>query len=234
MLKYYRTGIPKFTVYYFIVMFASTVIMPLVSIFGKLEEHHQYMISTGIFFNYFICTLAVVIFTPTGASPSNRRSLESVYKARNMSGGSSGYYDMTCILPVKRKDYAKYSLYIIWADAAVHSLIIILAVFSDSIHPQISSFLSVAYLMIMLSYPAMLVNMKKPFTIAATVLVITACLMTVAFFIIGVTGNTDIMPVIPAGARIGIVIFTSVYLIVSGYLCVFRGEYARNGERIRN
>lgn len=232
MLKYYRTVMPKLSICYFIFMFAASTIAPIACILSKSEN--QFIFSTSIFFNYFICTLSVLIFSPTGASPSSRRSLETLNLVRNSAGGSSGCYDMTCLLPVKRKDYVKYSLYILLADTAVQSLIIILTVFSDNVPPQTSSFLSIAYLMIMIPLPSTLVILKKSLNIAASVLVITAFFIAVAFMIIQLSDNIDIIPVIPAGARIGIVIFTSVYLLVSGYFCVFRGEYARNGERIRN
>lgn len=225
MLKYYRKIVPVFTYTYF------TALMILSSVFSPvlIKKNIFPGIYIMMFFTFISCLIGIIIIAPSGPVPSNKKYTEALRKSRSTLGGAGGYYDMNCIIPVKRKSYAGYALAMIAAMMVIHYEQILLTMFSGNDNSSIlSTVLLINHIVMVIAASAVFSNPGKNHIALSIIMLI----IFYASMFLSVFDKLNTLPALPAPVIYLMTAATAVYFAVFAYRNVLHGEFARNGERI--
>ncbi len=239
MKKYYSeifNGIQKYSLGFLVIMDILVPIMTILPIYDEDEE--RVLIFWGaVFAHIMLYSIIAVTFGFVGPLPSNKKSMEWFAQMYNSTNGNPSCYFMNCIIPVKRKELLDLPVKLLLATTAVHCLsLIVFSFLGGEEMSKMSSAIVIIEALCIVFTPIASMSIKRKNNIVGAFMLGTASLMLILFVLIiaaDVMGFTSLpIPILPLPIRIAIIIAAMLSNILFFHKTVYKGEFARNGEKV--
>lgn len=231
--EYFRVArliMPKFIVVYIISM---SILTPLIMTISALFGAPGSFLISMVLFPYAVAFMGMI--TPmSGASPSVKKSLSSAAQARELRGGSSGIYDMLCVMPITRRQIVScYMSFMRLYVGVLSAICIVILIITDN---EWLPFLAIAaftlVLMMNMTSAAAMTKLEKPVIILTLILYI----VTIIMYMLNMFDNIIVPISVPNYVVILFIIIVNVLheIIMRATHLSPKKFYARNGEQINS
>lgn len=241
MKKYYSeifNGVQKFPLEFLVVMDIFLPILTILPIYD--EDVERLLIFLGAVFAHIMLYLIVAItFGFVGPLPSNKKSMEWFAQMYDSANGNPSCYFMNCIIPVKRRELLDLPVNLLLGTTAVHCLsLIVFSFLGGEEMSKMSTVIVIIEALCIIFTPIAAMSIKRKNNIigafmlgGASALMLMLCVLIIASDEIGV--NSLLFPILPLPIRIAIIIAAMLSNILFYRSTVYKGEFARNGEKIK-
>lgn len=241
MKKYYSeifNGVQKFSLEFLVVMDIFLPILTILPIYD--EDVERLLIFLGAVFAHIMLYLIVAItFGFVGPLPSNKKSMEWFAQMYDSANGNPSCYFMNCIIPVKRRELLDLPVNLLLGTTAVHCLsLIVFSFLGGEEMSKMSTVIVIIEALCIIFTPIAAMSIKRKNNIigafmlgGTSALMLMLCVLIIAYDEIGV--NSLPLPILPLPIRIAIIIAAMLSNILFFRSTVYKGEFARNGEKIK-
>lgn len=240
MKKYYSeifNGVQKFSLRFLIIMDILVPIMTILPIYD--EDEARVLIFWGVvFLHIMLYSIIAITFGFVGPLPSNKKSMEWFAQMYNSANGDPSCYFMNCIIPVKRKELLDLPVKLLLATTAVHCLsLIVFSFLGGEEMSKMSTAIVIIEALCIIFTPIASMSIKRKNNIIGGLMIGGASVLMLILFVLilaaDVMGFTSLpLPILPLPIRIAIIIAAMLSNIFFFRKTVYKGEFARNGEKV--
>ncbi|MGN1136873.1 MAG: hypothetical protein ACI4SF_11710 [Oscillospiraceae bacterium] len=239
MKKYYSeifNGVQKFSLEFLVIMDIFVPIMTILPIYD--EDVERIFIFLGAFFAHIMLySIIAITFGFVGPLPSNKKSMEWFAQMDNSSNGNPSCYFMNCVIPVKRKELLDLPVKLLLVTTAVHCLsLIVISFLGGEEMSKMSTAIVIIEALCIIFTPIAATSIKRKNNIIGAFMIGASALMLMLFVLIiaaDVIVFTSLpLPILPLPIRIAIIIAAMLSNILFFRKTVYKGEFARNGEKV--
>lgn len=240
MKKYYSeifNGVQKFSLEFLVVM---DIFLPILTILPIYDEDVERLLIflVAFFAHIMLYSIVAITFGFVGPLPSNKKSMEWFEQMYDSANGNPSCYFMNCIIPVKRKELLDLPVNLLLATTAVHCLsLIVFSFLGGEEMSKMSTTIVIIEALCNIFTPIATMSIKRKNNIigafmlgGASALMLMLCVLIIASDEIGFTSLP--LPILPLPIRIAIIIAAMLSNILFFRKTVYKGEFARNGEKI--
>lgn len=236
MKKYYSerfNGASKVSLLVLILLDTFAPIMTLLPIFDDNIEI-AIVLWTAIFFHVLLLSVFAVVFPFVGPSPSDKKSMEKHAQMYASANGNAGFFDMNCVIPAKRRDCLDLPVKILLGTTAVHCIAMLArSLLSGQDMAQISTADVIIHSLCIVLAPITVMSPKRKYAVIGNVVFAVIDIFMIFLFIELVVDGTAFWPALPLPIRSVIIQAAMLCNILFFHKTVYKGEFARNGEKIR-
>ena len=232
MKKYYSEVFSGTTIFLIILLTTLDIVPPILSILPVYTDNFNSLIwlFAAIINHLVLCSVLALIFGFIGPLPYRKKSIESFAQMYNSTNGNPTCFFMNCVIPAKRRELLDLPVKLLLTASAVHCIsTLMLSLMSGEETAGISTAAVIIDALIIISAP--LCEMKYS-VIGAVMAVLAGVLILVTVFS-EMLGYSLVLPILPLPIRIAISIIAFLSNILFFRSTVYKGEFARNGEKIR-
>ncbi|MGN0552925.1 MAG: hypothetical protein ACI4I1_06045 [Oscillospiraceae bacterium] len=186
-----------------------------------------------VFFHILLLSVFAVVFPFVGPSPSEKKSMEKYAQMYASVNGNTGFFDMNCVIPAKRRDCLDLPVKILLGTTAVHCIaMLVISLLSGQDMAQVSTVAVIIHSLCLIISPITAMSTKRKYAvIGGAAFIVIGILMLYLIFRILIDG-TAFLPVLPLPIRIAVIIAAMLSNILFFRKTVYKGEFARNGEKV--
>lgn len=236
MKKYYSEVFNGTTIFLIILLTTLDIVPPILSILPVYTDNFSSLIwlFAAIFTHLVLCSVLALMFGFIGPLPYRKKSMESFSQMYNSTNGNPTCFFMNCVIPAKRKELLDLPVKLLLTASAAHCIsTLVLSLMSGEETAGISTAAVIIDALIIISAPLCNMASKKKYYVIGTVTVVLACVLIPCTFFGETLGYTSVLPILPLPIRIAISITAFLSNILFFRSTVYKGEFARNGEKIR-
>ena len=239
MKKYYSeifNGVQKISLGILVIIDILIPIMTMLPFYD--EDVERILIFWGAIFSHLMLySIFAITFGFIGPLPSNKKSMDSFAQMYNTSNGNTSCYFMNCIIPVKRKELLDLPVKLLLGTTAVHCLsLIVISFIGGEDMSKVNTAIVIIEALYIIFTPIAMTSVKRKnnilgifMIVGASVLMLMLCVLIIAADMIGLTSLP--LPILPLPIRIAIIIAAMLCNILYFRSTVYKGAFARNGEK---
>lgn len=233
MKKYYSEVFNGTTVFLIVLLTALDIVFPILSIVYSYNFNSLIWLS-AVFANHLVlCSFLTLIFGFIGPLPYRKKSMESSAQMYNSTNGNPTCFFMNCVIPAKRKELLDLPVKLLLTASAAHCIsTLVLSLMSGEEMARISTAAVIIDALVIISAPLCNMASKKRYSVIGAVMVVFAGVLILGTVFQEILGYTSVLPILPLPIRIAISVIAFLSNILFFRSTVYKGEFARNGEKI--
>lgn len=236
MKKYYSEVFNGTTFFLIVLLTALDIVPPILSILPVYGDNFNSLIWLfAAFANHLVlCSVLTLIFGFIGPLPYRKKSMESSAQMYNSTNGNPTCFFMNCVIPAKRKELLDLPVKLLLTASAAHCIsTLVLSLMSGEEMAGISTAAVIIDALIIISAPLCNMASKKRYSVIGTVTVVLAGILILGTVFLEILDYTSVLPILPLPIRIAMSVIAFLSNILFFRSTVYKGEFARNGEKIR-
>ncbi len=236
MKKYYSEVFSGTTIFLIVLLTALDIVPPILSILPVYTDNFNSLIWLFAAFadHLVLCSVLALIFGFIGPLPYRKKSMESFAQMYNSTNGNPTCFFMNCVIPAKRRELLDLPVKLMLTASAAHCIsTLVLSLMSGEELARISTAAVVIDALVIISAPLCNMASKKRYSVIGAVTVVLAGVLILGTNFLKMLGYTSALPILPLPIRIAISIIAFLSNILFFRSTVYKGEFARNGEKIR-
>lgn len=236
MKKYYSEVFNGTTIFLIVLLTALDIVPPILSILPVYSDNFNSLIWLFAAFadHLVLCSVLTLIFGFIGPLPYRKKSMESSAQMYNSTNGNPTCFFMNCVIPAKRKELLDLPVKLMLTASATHCIsTLVLSLKSGEEMARISTAAVVIDALVIISAPMCNMASKIKYSVIGAVTVVLAGVLILGANFLKMLGYTSALPILPLPIRIAISIIAFLSNILFFRSTVYKGEFARNGEKIR-
>lgn len=235
MKKYYSEVFNGTTVFLIVLLTALDIVHPILSILPVYSDNFNSLIWLFVAFanHLVLCSVLTLIFGFIGPFPYRKKSMESSAQMYNSTNGNPTCFFMNCVIPAKRKELLDLPVKLLLTASAAHCIsTLVLSLMSGEEMARISTAAVIIDALVIISAPLCNMASKKRYSVIGAVMVVFAGVLILGTVFQEILGYTSVLPILPLPIRIAISVIAFLSNILFFRSTVYKGEFARNGEKI--
>lgn len=236
MKKYYSEVFNGTTIFLIILLTTLDIVPPILSILPVYTDNFNSLIWLfAAFADHLVhCSVLALIFGFIGPLPYRKKSMESFAQMYNSTNGNPTCFFMNCVIPAKRRELLDLPVKLLLTASAVHCIsMLVLSLMSGEETARISTAAVIIDALVIISAPMCNMASKMKYSVIGAVTVVFACVLILVTVFSEMLGYSLVLPILPLPIRIAISITAFLSNILFFRSTVYKGEFARNGEKIR-
>lgn len=236
MKKYYSEVFNGTTIFLIVLLMALDIVPPILSILPVYSDNFNSLIWLFVAFadHLLLCSVLALIFGFIGPLPYRKKSMESFAQMYNSTNGNPTCFFMNCVIPAKRKELLDLPVKLLLTTSAVHCIsTLVLSLMSGEELARISTAAVVIDALVIISAPLCNMASKKRYSVIGAVTVALAGVLILGTVFLEILDYTSVLPILPLPIRIAISITAFLSNVLFFRSTVYKGEFARNGEKIK-
>lgn len=236
MKKYYSEVFNGTTVFLIVLLTALDIVPPILSILPVYSDNFNSLIWLfAAFANHLVlCSVLTLIFGFIGPLPYRKKSMESSAQMYNSTNGNPTCFFMNCVIPAKRKELLDLPVKLLLTASAAHCIsTLVLSLMSGEEMAGISTAAVIIDALVIISAPLCNMASKKRYSVIGAVTVVLAGILILGTVFLEILDYTSVLPILPLPIRIAMSVIAFLSNILFFRSTVYKGEFARNGEKIR-
>lgn len=235
MKKYYSEVFSGTTIFLIVLLMALDIVPPILSILPVYSDNFNSLIWLFAAFadHLLLCSVLTLIFGFIGPLPYRKKSMESFAQMYNSTNGNPTCFFMNCVIPAKRKELLDLPVKLLLTASAAHCIsTLVLSLMSGEEMARISTAAVVIDALVIISAPLCNMASKKKYSVIGAVMVVLAGVLILGTNFLKMLDYTSVLPILPLPIRIAISIIAFLSNVLFFRSTVYKGEFARNGEKI--
>ena len=235
MKKYYSVVFNGTTIFLIVLFTALDIVSPILSILPVYTDNFNKLIWLFAAFadHLVLCSVLTLIFGFIGPLPYRKKSMESSAQMYNSTNGNPTCFFMNCVIPAKRRELLDLPVKLLLTASAAHCIsTLVLSLMSGEEMARISTAAVVIDALVIISAPLCNMASKMKYSVIGAVTVVLAGVLILGANFLKMLGYTSALPILPLPIRIAISITAFLSNILFFRSTVYKGEFARNGEKV--
>lgn len=237
MMKKYYSEVFSGTTFFLIILFTTLdIVSPILSILPVYSDDFNSLIwlYTAFADHLVLCSILTLIFGFIGPLPYRKKSMESFAQMYNSTNGNPTCFFMNCVIPAKRRELLDLPVKLLLTASAVHCIsMLVLSLMSGEETARISTAAVIIDALVIISAPLCDMASKMKYSVIGAVMAVLAGVLILVTVFSEMLGYSLVLPILPLPIRIAISIIAFLSNILFFRSTVYKGEFARNGEKIR-
>lgn len=235
MKKYYSEVFSGTTIFSIVLLTTLDIVPPILSILPVYTDNFNSLIWLFAAFadHLMLCSFLPLIFGFIGPLPYRKKSMESFAQMYNSTNGNPTCFFMNCVIPARRRELLDLPVKLMLTASAAHCIsTLVLSLMSGEELARISTAAVVIDALVIISAPLCNMASKKRYSVIGAVTVVLAGVLILGTNFLKMLGYTSALPILPLPIRIAISITAFLSNVLFFRSTVYKGEFARNGEKI--
>lgn len=235
MKKYYSEVFSGFSKFVFCYLFIMDILAPIAMVLPIYFNDTGRIINlcASIFCHASLYTAFALNFGFKGPLPSDKKSMSYFTEMYNSVNGNPTDYFMSCVIPAKRKELIDLPVKLILSATAVHCLsLLAIPLFGGAETAKAHTITVIFETLFIIMLPFCFMSVKRNYIAVKVIMsVLSAALAGILF--VSMFDRLPAFPILPLPIRIAMSIIAFLSNILFFRSTVYKGEFARNGEKIR-
>lgn len=237
MKKYYSEIFSGPAKYSAGVLVALDILTPILQIIPACNDNFSkitWWLYAAFITHALLCSVLTMTFSFIGPLPCRKKSMESFTQMYNSANGNPTCFFMNCVIPAKRKELLDLPVKLLLTASAAHCIsTLVLSLMSGEEMAGISTAAVIIDALVIISAPLCNMASKKRYSVIGAVTVVLAGILILGTVFLEILDYTSVLPILPLPIRIAMSVIAFLSNVLFFRSTVYKGEFARNGEKIR-